>query len=432
MLVALASLASSSTPHSPHLYCLHVEHGIRPPQESKGDAEYVKGLCKKLDVPCRVVSVPSGRIARVARQKGIGIEAAARQYRMRALNREARRLEASGDTVRVLTAHTRDDFLETVLMRIFRGAGPAGLAAIPKSRGRFLRPLFHLSRGDVIAYLRKKNIPWREDSTNKDAHFLRNKIRLQLVPALNEMFPCLPADGWQSALSALAETQSLAADFIKEEAERRVSWQALNSDALYTPAEAFFSQPPIIREEALFQGADRLLAKKSQDGAPLKRANVRRFCSGEQKASDLGKLSVRRTSVHCVEGRLILEKAKTRPSERGFALFIKGPGSYKLKSVSVEVKPGIREGEGNCFFTQVPIVFRPAYKGDFLVRDGKKIKAPRPQGLISAVSPQGIAAFIDKEGHVLSRDALKPDPQECYTVLVCNISANTGQGLMKE
>jgi tRNA(Ile)-lysidine synthase len=329
---------------------------------------------------------------------------------MRALNREARRLEASGNTVRVLTAHTRDDFLETVLMRIFRGAGPAGLAAIPQSRGRFLRPLLHLSRGDVIAYLREKNILWREDSTNKDARFFRNKIRLQLVPALNEMFPSSEAATWQSALSALAETQSLAADFIREEAERRVSWQALDSGVLCTPAEAFFSQPPIIREEALFQGADRLLAKKSQDAASLKRANVRRFCLGGQKAADLGKLSAR-----CTDGRLILAKAKPRPSERGFALLIKEPGSYKLKGVSLEVKPDIREGEGDCFFTQLPIVFRPTYKGDFLVRDGKKIKA---QGLVSAVSQQGIAAFIDKEGHVLSRDAQKPGSQECYTVLV--------------
>ncbi|MDR1858490.1 MAG: tRNA lysidine(34) synthetase TilS [Treponema sp.] len=213
------------------LRCIHVEHGIRPEAESRGDADFVRGLCEKLRVPCRVVSVPPGKIVAMAKKRGLGIEAAARLYRRRAFFREAARLDearldaagseaASSAPARVLTAHTADDALETTLMRILRGAGPSGLAAMPASRGRLLRPLLALSRRDVLRYLAEKNISWREDSTNTDTAFLRNRIRHRLIPLLNETFP-----QWHGALASLAETQFLAANFIEHEARQRVTWE---------------------------------------------------------------------------------------------------------------------------------------------------------------------------------------------------------------
>ena len=323
MLVALAEVKENGAAFD--LRCIHVEHGIRPAEESRGDADFVRALCEKLGVPCRIVSVPPGEIAAVAKERGIGIEAAARMYRRRAWSQEA---ESCGALpAMVLTAHTADDMLETALMRILRGAGPSGLAAMGVRRGNVLRPLLALSRADVHAYLAEKNIPWREDSTNADTKFLRNRIRHRLVPLLNEHFP-----DWRTGLSSLTATQSLAADFIQAEAAARICWRPLfenashggtkaqgtqslgrdsqvpslppclcasvrdeGKESLCTEADNFFEQAAIVREEALFQGID-LLLKGSVLPPAVKRANVRRFSEGNITAVDLGPLEVRKTA----------------------------------------------------------------------------------------------------------------------------------------
>jgi len=316
----LAALAAAHT--TAQLRCIHIEHGIRPAAESRGDAAFVRSLCKELDVPCRVVSIAPGRIAALAQKRGMGIEAAARRYRRRAWFREAARLEAEGrGLVRVLTAHTADDARETVLMRILRGAGPSGLAAMPVSRGRILRPLITLGRRDVLDYLKEKNISWREDSTNTDTQFLRNRVRHCLIPQLTEHFP-----QWRGGVAALAETQSLVKDFIQSEAASRVQWQ-IDLHSLYTDTETFFAQHSIIREEALFQAIDRLLPS-ARVSRTIKRKNIRRFCQGNITAIDLGPLRLTKDSHRII----IATHPDPQFSETGFSRLHKAPASYSLKA----------------------------------------------------------------------------------------------------
>jgi tRNA(Ile)-lysidine synthase len=402
MLAALAAVSCNSVEPPFALRCLHVEHGLRPAEESRGDAAFVRELCAKLSVPCKIASVPQGKIAAFAKRSGLGIEAAARLYRRRALLREARSIKAEcGRSVFILTAHTGGDLLETALMRILRGAGPAGLAAMPARRGRFLRPLLALSRADVLCYLGEKNIPWREDSTNADTRFLRNRIRHCLIPLLNESFPC-----WQRGLAAFAKTQSLAAAFIGDEAKRRVSWTAADGEALSADVEAFFAQPAIIREEALFRGIDLLVGAGSPAGpAAVRRAAIRRFCEGAVNAADFGTARVWRQG-----GRILLSAKKKRASERGFSLLIKEPGLYILNEVTIEVRPRFDSGDGTAegFFALLPLVLRPCVKGDRIVMAGGKIE-PRdfvsPQRrVLSAVDRLGTAAFIGTASMLAGRD----------------------------
>jgi tRNA(Ile)-lysidine synthase len=328
MLAALAAVRSRSTGSRSafSLRCIHIEHGIRPPAESRGDAEFVRSFCKQFRIPCRIVSVAPGKIAATAKERGIGIEAAARLYRMKAWFREARRLEALPSTmsatmsaalpVRILTAHTADDMLETALMRILRGAGPSGLAAMPICRGPLLRPLITLNRREVLNYLADRNITWREDSSNVDTKFFRNKVRHCLIPHLNEHFP-----QWRMTLMALAETQSLTASFIRHEVRRRIHWQSPIPHVLYTNAEVFFAQPAIIREEALFRGIDRLLSSsqkmtcsRKSKRVNIRRTNIRHFSEGGITAVDLGLLDLRRKGEHIV---LSVKQNKSRRSGAG-------------------------------------------------------------------------------------------------------------------
>jgi tRNA(Ile)-lysidine synthase len=387
MLAALAALVGSGG-QGFQLRCIHIEHGIRPAAESRGDAVFVRSFCNTLRVPCHITSIKPGKVSALAKSRGMGIEAAARLYRRRAWRRHLRRLETKDKPVRIFVAHTADDMRETTLMRILRGSGPSGLAAMPASRGRILRPLISLRRHDVLDYLAERNIAWREDSTNADTRFLRNRIRRLLIPHLNEHFP-----QWGGAIAALAETQSLTAEFIRKEAANRIKWQIPNPPrrhcrpptphSLFTNIEIFFSQPIIIREEALFQGINKL-------GIPakIKRTNIRRFAKGKLAAVDLGPLQIRCDSHHitivAMEKEDEFEDLFTLPrrirTPKGalpspgtadsscagttlisqgqrpltgriigsptpyFSLLIKAPGSYNLKGIAIDVASAHSEG----------------------------------------------------------------------------------------
>jgi tRNA(Ile)-lysidine synthase len=386
MLAALAAVRENNVVFD--LRCIHIEHGIRPEAESRGDAEFVKGLCKELKVPCKIVSIKPGRITAVAKERGIGIEAAARLFRHRCWFREAKRLNA-----RILVAHTADDALETTLMRIFRGAGPSGLAPMPASRGLIIRPLITLRRSDIIAYLTEKKLPWREDSSNSDIRFLRNRVRHRLIPLLNESFP-----NWRTALGGFAETQSLAADFIQNEASARVLWHE-DSQTLYADAGLFFAQPVIVREEALFQGIDTLLslARISIPSRTVKRKNIRRFSEGAVTAVDLGPVRIRKNSRQIIISLSLVPTATLLPPrflvpfthEYGFSLLINKPGFYTLKDTAIEVSEipaNGNEGEG-AFLAFLPLVMRPGFKED-------KCTGKYRGNCVAAVDMMGTAACI--------------------------------------
>jgi tRNA(Ile)-lysidine synthase len=399
------------------LHCLHVEHGIRPPEESLADARAVEELCNELDVPCRVVSIAQGEIARKASVSGEGLEAAARRFRSRAWNRERRRVGAA----RILVAHTGDDRLETLLMGALRGAGPAGLAAMPRERGFIVRPLLDLDRAGVLRYLEERGIRFRTDSTNADIRFLRNRVRLKLIPCLDEFFL-----SWRKGLLALGETQALAAAFLADEARRRVPWEP-EGGGVKTPAAAFFDEPEIIREEALFLAVDVLAAARragppGKPGKRPRRAVLRRAVSGAlNKAADLGPVRLERAG----------EQIRVKPAgpeyfDRGFSLLIKAPGSYTLKGgvfpyvprsgLSFDVSSPASRVAGTSggwgFFARFPLVLSTWREGDFILKAGQKRRLsdilkekalPGYGGVITARDPEGCAAFIALKGenHIL-------------------------------
>jgi tRNA(Ile)-lysidine synthase len=157
----------------------HLDHGLRP--DSAEDARFVAELSARLGVPLR-----SGRadvLARARRERG-GLEQAARHARRAFLERTRRAVGAE----LVLLAHTRDDQAETVLLRLLRGAGSRGLAAMRPRAGRLLRPLLGVSREDVLAHLGARGLAWREDATNADLGFDRNRVRRELIPYLEARF----------------------------------------------------------------------------------------------------------------------------------------------------------------------------------------------------------------------------------------------------
>ena len=188
------------------LTAVHVNHGLRA-AESDADQQFVADLCARLDIPLHIhqASVPN----RVARSREDGspetIEEAARNVRYELF---AARI-ASGQADTILTAHTLDDQSETVLMKLLRGAWTEGLSAIhpvvlvhnpPARPGKILRPLLSTRRSEIESYLRQLHQPWREDSSNSDPAYTRNRIRHSILPLLREENPSL-----DQTLSNLAE-----------------------------------------------------------------------------------------------------------------------------------------------------------------------------------------------------------------------------------
>jgi tRNA(Ile)-lysidine synthase len=174
------------------LSAVHINHQLRG-EESDADQQFVEDLCFSLDIPLHLhqANVPQRILETRAGGNPETIEEAARNARYEFFST----LLASADADTVLTAHTLDDQAETVLMKLLRGAWTEGLSAIhpivSQPKGKILRPFLNTRRSDIEAFLKQSNQPWREDSTNTDIAFTRNKIRHELLPQLRAYNPNL-------------------------------------------------------------------------------------------------------------------------------------------------------------------------------------------------------------------------------------------------
>lgn len=172
------------------LSAVHVNHEIRG-AEADADQEFVAELAHQHGLPLHVFSANTPEYAADHR---MSLEAAARKIRYRQFHR----LLAEGVLDKVATAHTLDDQAETVLLRLARGTGIKGLAGIyPKwlietrvgernssSPPAIVRPLLQIRRAELEGYLRRLGQTWREDSSNLDLHFARNRVRHKILPLL--------------------------------------------------------------------------------------------------------------------------------------------------------------------------------------------------------------------------------------------------------
>ncbi len=165
------------------LAAAHFNHGLRG-GNSDADEQFVVDLAKRLDLD---LFVGRGSVSEHAVAKRIGLEAAGRELRYQWLTR----LAIKNRFERVATAHTVDDQAETVLLKFLRGAGTKGLAGIypemirdQEQGARFVRPLLSSARSELEAYLTSIGQPWREDESNLDPRFRRNRVRHELLPLL--------------------------------------------------------------------------------------------------------------------------------------------------------------------------------------------------------------------------------------------------------
>lgn len=170
------------------LHVAHLNHQLRGDQ-SDADEHFVRQQAEALGPP---VTTERLDVATEAQRNGESLETAARHCRYAFLARTARR---TGCRI-VATAHTADDQAETILHRILRGTGLRGLAGIPAVRQLpppddsilIVRPLLDISRSEIESFLCSENVPWRQDNSNTDTTFTRNRIRHELLPLLRQQY----------------------------------------------------------------------------------------------------------------------------------------------------------------------------------------------------------------------------------------------------
>ena len=362
----------------------HYEHGLRG-EESLADCAFVETWCRERGIPCLT---EHGDAATFAQREGLGLEEAARTLRYAFLERAA---DSLGCT-RIATAHTADDNAETLLLNLVRGTGLKGLGGIPPRRGRIVRPLLGVTRAEVEAYLEENGLSHREDATNGEDLFRRNRLRHRVLPELRDLNPAFD--------EAVARTAAL----LREDEDcldgmaQRFLGQAYDGRSL--PVKDLAALHPAVASRALRLLCPRALERRHVDAALA-------FAQGE----GLGFLDLPGLRLRREQGRLWFDEAAPRP----IAPRVLRPGSVTElpeSGLRLRVEEGVFTGEEihsvfkffdlKCENIKGDIVCSSRRPGDRLAIAGrgvtKSLKSLFLEAGLTQAEREAVPVFRDEEG----------------------------------
>ena len=236
---------------------LHVHHGLRGPEADR-DAEFVRELCGRLNVPVQVRYVD---VRAYAAENRLSEEEAGRTLRYRELEKCATEWEMEVGLgmdgpeapllpIRIAVAHHGDDQAETILHNLCRGSGLRGLGGMQPVRGRIIRPLLAVSRSEILEWLSAQGLSYCEDSTNRSDCYTRNRIRQQLIPMLREQVN----PGAVDSILRMGRLASQADNYLASQAGAWVSEHVKTEGGRYViPDGEFLSLPEILKTYSIFQ-----------------------------------------------------------------------------------------------------------------------------------------------------------------------------------
>lgn len=247
-LALVHSLALLRSEYGIEVFVAHVDHMFRG-EESAEDARFVASFCREQGLICyqKAIDVPA-----FIQKSGLSSQQAARQLRYQYLHEVAQQLGGA----KIATGHHQDDQAETVLLHFLRGSGSMGLRGILPLNERIIRPLLGVSRQEVLSYCEAHQLKFRLDSSNLKTDYLRNRIRLELMPILEQQYN--PAV--KEALSRTAQVLGDEHDFIRKSAAQLWDEAVTEEEGgLFVPAE------PVVRQHrALQREFFRLVIEKKQ------------------------------------------------------------------------------------------------------------------------------------------------------------------------
>lgn len=164
-----------------NLVVAHANHGLRG-EESDREAEFVREIAGELKLPSVIEKID---VLGYMAEKGLSKQVAARELRYAFFEKAGRQYSAN----KIALGHNADDQAETVLMRLLRGSGAKGIAGIkPVRDGKIIRPLIEIRRDEITEFVKEKGLKFVEDPSNLEPYYLRNKIRLELIPLLKKEY----------------------------------------------------------------------------------------------------------------------------------------------------------------------------------------------------------------------------------------------------
>ena len=374
--VALLDILSRCTDLGLSLVVAHLNHSLRG-TDSDEDEAFVCALARRHGL--RLVTKRVDVAAR-ARSERFGLEEAGRLARYAFFDEVA----SSCNARRIALAHHADDQAETVLMRLLRGSGTTGLAAMaPASAdGRHVRPLLAVSRQDIEAYLIDRGLSWRVDQSNDDTSFLRNRIRHELIPALRTYNPAIA--GRLAVTAELLREDETVLDQVTADAFVRLS--GVDGDTV-------FLHVPGVRQEKrglrlrLYRHAIGLLQGSLQRIASCHLFDVDGLLMHDRPQALLNLpdgLVVKRSY-----DRLFVHRGEGEGDPLPYAITVTGPGVYPLPGggqlvvelgahTSREPGPGRPSARFDLHKAPFPWLVRPFLPGDRLAPSGmagsKKVK----------------------------------------------------------
>lgn len=233
------------------LLVVHVNHQIRG-QQADQEADFVAQWCHKAQLPCQVVV---RNVPKLARSEGLSPEEAGRMARFEAFREAAETFGAN----KLALGHHRDDRAETVLLHLLQGCGLDGLAALPPQEKGIIRPLIDASKAELIAYCQAYQLPYYWDVTNDEPIYLRNRIRLELLPQLKTAYNPQMAENLVH-LAILADEEKA---FLQQQTE--IAWQncaAEHDGQVRLDLLAWRQLPMVLQRRVLRNAYDHLMPKR--------------------------------------------------------------------------------------------------------------------------------------------------------------------------
>ncbi len=320
----LRALASMKADMGLTLRACIVDHGIRGAEEIEADIAFARSLCRSQGIPLTVARIPAGRCRERAERESRSLEEVAREERHRLL-----RSAALGSGARwIALGHTRDDLLETLLMRVMQGSDVAALAGIARARGALVRPLLGCARTDILSYLRSLGQDWREDRSNRDLSILRNRIRHILMPVLDREFA-----GARSGILAMARKAELAAEVLRERG-KAMGWTA-TAHGFAVSREVFLAAPAAVRAAELMRLYDQLRGPGSPRRLPWR--FIMPVLGGKLPRSRGRILQGHGVQLAARGGRLCWERCIVTSGKIGYFIEVSETGSYSVPETGTHV-----------------------------------------------------------------------------------------------
>ncbi|MGA2545090.1 MAG: tRNA lysidine(34) synthetase TilS [Rectinemataceae bacterium] len=340
---------------------IYVDHGIRSRDELNAELELVDGVCTCLGARLIVAHVRPGAVLERAKATGDGVEAEARRFRYAAFRAV---LERTGVKA-LLIAHTKDDQIETLLMRLFGGSDAGDLVGIPEATGPFMRPFLGIGKASLLSYLDDRRIAFSLDSTNTSTKFLRNRVRSALVPALDASFP-----GWRKGLILTAAKAARDGKALSAAADALAFSPSSPAAAEFSITSAHLLEAPeAVAVRSIVRAAGKLLGKArfSSRMAAAALTALRGDASSGYRGAGL-ELSIR-------EGLAILRRGLDFPRHGGYFVLIDRPRRVRVGSIEVMAAWNIGSRVGiRADAFRFPLVVRSRRPGDAIaLKDGTKL-----------------------------------------------------------